>query len=51
MLMDWGTGTCSLTFVGALLQLTVVRSLLHKIKQVLRQGLVGDGPRCKAENS
>ena len=30
--------------VGALLQLTVVRGLLHEVEDLLREGLVGDRP-------
>lgn len=30
--------------VGALLQLTVVRCLLHEVEDFLGQGAVGDGP-------
>lgn len=33
-----------LTFVRALLELTVMRGLLNEIKDGLGEGLVGDGP-------
>ena len=33
-----------LTLVGTLLQLAVVRSLLHKVQQLLGESLIGQGP-------
>lgn len=35
-------------FVGALLQLAVVRGLLDEVEDRLRESLVGDGPGCKS---
>jgi hypothetical protein len=38
--------TLALSVVHTFLQLSVVASLLHKVQDLLRQGLVGHGPRC-----
>ena len=36
----------ALSIVHTFLQLSVVASLLHKVQDLLRQSLIGHGPRC-----